>query len=217
MPNWGGGAQGAIGGASRGAAIGSIVPGIGTGIGAGIGAIAGGLKGLFGGKKKSPLDPTNIGSQYQEFANTGGYSPEDVANIRSRALSPTRAVYANAQRNVNRQRALQGGYSPGFGALQARMAREQGQGLSDVSTGTEAELAQMIQGGRLQGLEGMSRLYGIKQTTPSDYQRKLRSAEGTMGMIGNIGGSLMNAFGDRGGGGVGGNQRLSYDDLRGMF
>jgi|SRR6186713_656781 len=93
---------------------------------------------------------------FQQFAQTGGFSPEDLANIRARAVSPVRAVYANAQQNVNRQRALQGGYSPGFNVLQARMAREQGQGISDAATNAEAGLAEMVQKGKLAGLQGMA-------------------------------------------------------------
>jgi len=210
MPSIGGTLGGAASGAMKGAGIGSIIPGVGTGIGAGIGGIVGGIKGLFSKKKApaiaptptqgDPLDPNNIAAQYQQFSNTGGYSPEDVSNIRSRALSPTRAVYANAQQNVNRQRSLQGGYSPGFGTLQARMAREQSQGLSDASTNTEAGLAQMIQEGKLKGLAGQSSLYGTRQNSPSDYQRKLSSIGGTASLIGNIGSSIMAGFG--GGNGI---------------
>jgi hypothetical protein len=54
MPNWGGGATGALSGAGKGAAIGSVVPVLGTGVGAGVGAIIGGIKGLFSKKKKKP-------------------------------------------------------------------------------------------------------------------------------------------------------------------
>lgn len=93
---------------------------------------------------------------FSEFAKTGGFSPTDLANIRARAVSPVRAVYSNAQREVNRQRSLQGGYSPGFGTLQARMAREQGQGVSDAATGAEANIAQMVQQGKLAGLHGLA-------------------------------------------------------------
>lgn len=95
-------------------------------------------------------------SGFQDFAKTGGFSAADLANIRARAVSPVRAVYANAQQNVNRQRALQGGYSPGFGVLQARMAREQGQGISNAATDAEAAIAQMVQQGKLAGLQGMA-------------------------------------------------------------
>jgi len=93
---------------------------------------------------------------FQDFSKTGGFSAADLANIRARAISPVRAVYANAQQNVNRQRALQGGYSPGFNVLQSRMAREQGQGISDASTNAEASIAEMVQQGKLAGLQGMA-------------------------------------------------------------
>lgn len=95
-------------------------------------------------------------SGFQDFAQSGGFSAADLANIRARAVSPVRAVYANAQQNVNRQRALQGGYSPGFGVLQARMAREQGQGIADAATNAEGSIAQMVQQGKLAGLQGMA-------------------------------------------------------------
>lgn len=99
--------------------------------------------------------PISFGG-FQDFAKTGGFSAADLANIRARAVSPVRAIYQNAQQNVNRQRALQGGYSPGFGVLQARMAREQGQGISDAATNAEASIAEMVQQGKLAGLQGMA-------------------------------------------------------------
>jgi hypothetical protein len=95
-------------------------------------------------------------SGFQDFSKTGGFSAADLANIRARAVSPVRAVYARAQEGVNRQRALQGGYSPGFGVLQARMARQQGQGISDAATNAEAAIAEMVQQGKLAGLQGMA-------------------------------------------------------------
>lgn len=93
---------------------------------------------------------------YGKFAETGGFTPEQISAIRARGISPVRSVYANAERNVNRQRALQGGYSPGFGALTARMAREQGQSIADASTNVEASLAGLVQQGKLRGLSGLA-------------------------------------------------------------
>jgi hypothetical protein len=143
------------------------------------------------------VDYGDIMGRYREFADTGGYSPDDIANMRSRALSPTRAVYANAQRNVNRQRALQGGYSPGSGVLQARMAREQSQGLSDANTNVEAQLAQMKQQGRLAGIGGMNQAYG---TTPGMasmygnlYNQRLNALTDLQGLQNQLGLGTMNA------------------------
>lgn len=99
--------------------------------------------------------PISFGG-FQDFSKTGGFSASDLANIRARAVSPVRAAYQNAQQNVNRQRSLQGGYSPGFGVLQARMQRQQGQGISDAATNAEASIAEMVQQGKLAGLQGMA-------------------------------------------------------------
>lgn len=93
---------------------------------------------------------------FQDFSKTGGFSPGDLSNIRARAVSPVRAAYAQAQQGVNRQSALQGGYSPGKGVLQARMAREQGSAASDAATNAEASIAEMVQQGKLSGLQGMA-------------------------------------------------------------
>lgn len=100
-------------------------------------------------------DYGNVMNKFGEFSQTGGFSPEDLANIRSRAISPTRAVYSNAQQGLDRNRALQGGYSPNYAASSAKMAREMSQGLSDASTNAEASIAEMTQRGKLAGLQGM--------------------------------------------------------------
>ena len=109
-----------------------------------------------GGGGGFPKEYGEVMSGYRDFSKTGGFSPMDISNMRSRAVSPVRAVYANAMQNVERQRALQGGYSPGFGALQSRMARERSSGTSDAAINAEAELAGQIQQGKLAGLSGMA-------------------------------------------------------------
>jgi len=113
-----------------------------------------------------------IQAGYQNFANTGGFSPTDVSNIRARALAPTNAVYDAAQRGVERQRSLQGGYSPGFGTLMSRMAREKSQQLSDANLGVESNMAEMIRQGKLQGLQGLESvnrgMAGLYGTAPGE-------------------------------------------------
>jgi len=105
-------------------------------------------------------DYDKLMSGYDDWSKTGGYSPDDIANIRSRAVSPIRAAYANANRDVDRQLALQGGYSPGFGTLKARLARESSSGMSDAATNANAEIAQMVNSGKRFGMQGMSQTYG---------------------------------------------------------
>ena len=102
---------------------------------------------------------SRIMSGYQNFADTGGFSPEDLANLRARSMSPIRAVYANAIRNVERNKALQGGYSPNYGAQMAKLSREQSISQAEHSLNTEADLAEMVQRNKLAGLGGMLDTY----------------------------------------------------------
>jgi hypothetical protein len=101
----------------------------------------------------------DVNARFTDFANTGGYSPMDISNIRSRAISPIRGIYAGANREVDRQRSLQGGYSPGYGVLKSRMAREQSSALSDASTNVEGMIAQLRNAGKQYGTTGLFNTY----------------------------------------------------------
>lgn len=92
---------------------------------------------------------------YRNFVQTGGFSPQDIADMRARAISPTRAVYQNALQNVQRQRALQP-YSPNAIAAQAKMARDVGQNISDANVNANAAIAQAVQQGKEFGTSGLS-------------------------------------------------------------
>jgi hypothetical protein len=105
-------------------------------------------------------DPFKSYGGFEEFSTTGGYSRNDIANMRARGASPVRAAYANAEREVGRQRSLQGGYSPNAVATMAKMAREQGQASADAMQNVEAGLAEARNKGRLAGLTGMSGIEG---------------------------------------------------------
>lgn len=93
-------------------------------------------------------DVTGSISNLRDLASTGGYSPSDIAAIRERGISPIRSIYASAQRNLDRSRALQGGYSPGYAAAQVRMARDLSNKISDQTTNVNAQVAQMVAEGK---------------------------------------------------------------------
>ncbi len=108
-------------------------------------------------------DPETFGraiSGYTDFANTGGYSPQDIQELRARGISPIRAAYGNAMMQLDRQRSLQGGYSPNFTAATAQMQRELPQQLSDATTNVNAQLAEAIRSGKLAGLSGLTGIGG---------------------------------------------------------
>lgn len=108
-------------------------------------------------------DYGNLMGGFKNFAETGGFTPEDLADFRARAVAPIRSAYAGANREVDRARALSGGSMPGYAVLKARMARDSSQGMSDASINANAAIADMVQRGKLSGLQGGSNLYG---TTP---------------------------------------------------
>lgn len=144
------------------------------------GNIMAGYQGLL--NKGPSADIAASTANLKDLAGTGGISDADAANIRARGVSPIRAAYATAQRNTDRQRGLQGGYSPNYGAVQAKLAREGSESLAAGNTNVEAAIAEMRAKGRLQAggayanaagqqdnstqnaLQGMASLYG---TTPA--------------------------------------------------
>jgi len=147
-----------------------------AGEGGGGGGGGGGAVGNFDAFTVSPgragySDPFASYGGMQEFASTGGYSANDIANMRARGVSPIRAAYANAEREVGRQRSLQGGYAPNAIAAQVKMAREQGQAAADATQNVEAGLAEARNRGRQFGLTGMGNIEGQRLSADVDLSK----------------------------------------------
>lgn len=117
---------------------------------------------------------------YGEFIKSGGYSPQDIASIRARAIAPTRAVYQNSMNDINRQKRLGGGYAPNAIAARAKMGRDLSSSLSDANTNAEGMIAQLINQGKQFGTSGevgrqlqtrgaMSNLYGTAPGMASTF------------------------------------------------
>lgn len=170
-----------------------------------------GYQNFAGGGRDMSLDPKYSGqldnaiSGYQNFANTGGFSDQDIQDLRARAISPTRSVYASAQTDIDRQRSLQGGYSPNYTAASAKLARDLADSISGANVNANASIAQMVQQGKLAGLGGLSdvslqqqqmksaidqinnqmRLSGLSGMTEAD-QAQLAQRLGAMSGMGNL-------------------------------
>jgi hypothetical protein len=104
------------------------------------------------------FNPTTGYGDLQELAETGGLGEAGISSLRERGISPIRSVYANAMRQMQRQQALQGGYSPNAPAAQARMARELSEQIGGTTTNVNAQIAQMVQQGRLQAAPALANL-----------------------------------------------------------
>jgi hypothetical protein len=88
-------------------------------------------------------------SVLKELSRTGGYNDADLSSLRARGASPIRAAYAKAERDLNRTKAIQGGYAPGFAAASLRMAREQGDMASEAMQKVNADIAEKVASGRI--------------------------------------------------------------------
>src|SRR5215203_4115114 len=94
----------------------------------------------------------------RDFTKTGGFSDSDLSNLRERAVSPIRSIYSSAQRNMDRQKNLSGGYAPNAGAANAKMARESSYIMGDQLTKANAGIAEMVQRGKLSGAQSLAPL-----------------------------------------------------------
>lgn len=103
---------------------------------------------------------------------TGGYSPEDIANIRARAVSPVRAVYGNATRNLARQRSLQGGYSPNFTAATTKMARDMSSSLSGALTDANVGIAQNVAQNKLAATSPYAQITAAENARRNEFEQQ---------------------------------------------
>lgn len=94
---------------------------------------------------------------YRDFANTGGYSAQDIQDLRARGMSPITSAYGNTMRELDRARALGGaGGSTNYIAALSRAQRDQPQQLSDAMQNVNAGLAESIRQGKEFGLSGIT-------------------------------------------------------------
>lgn len=112
---------------------------------------------------------------FDEFAKTGGISPEQAAMMRARSTSTIPSFYKQMQDDSNRMASIQGGYGPGRAAMQARSARDQATAGATAAREAELGISQQQREGRewggtnianseaaLQSLLSSNRLSGLK-------------------------------------------------------
>lgn len=93
---------------------------------------------------------------YSEFAKTGGYSGQDIQELRARGMSPIRSAYGNTMMEMDRARSLGGGGgAPNYIAAASKAQRELPGQMADAMTTVNADLADKIRQGRLSGLAGL--------------------------------------------------------------
>lgn len=116
---------------------------------------------------------------YGEFAQTGGLSAQNQADLRARGISPIRSAYGNTMRELDRAKAIGGpGGSSNYIAARASAQRQLPQQLADATQNVNAGIAEMVQRGRLSGLSGLGQL--ATQDTGFGQQAQLANQEALM-------------------------------------
>lgn len=164
--------------------------------------IMGGLKSQYGQAKNlsgytPSADVTSSVQNLGELSRTGGYDAQAIADLRARGISPIRAIYANANRDINRKASLAGSSAANLGALKARMAREQSAGISDQVSNINAQIAQNVAQNRLQASPAYASAAGavddrsidwdkFRYSLPNDILSRMTSLYGTTPGLSNM-------------------------------
>jgi len=119
---------------------------------------------------------------FQDFANTGGFSQSGLDAIRERSVAPTRAIYEQGQSQMTRQANATGNQNTA--AARARMMRDSNSAISDATTANEANMAGLVQQGRLAGNQGLAQVAksGMDARTAVETMDQNMRAQGLAGM-----------------------------------
>ena len=145
----------------------------------------------------------------KNLVDTGGLSDAEAGDLRARGISPIRAVYGNMEREMGRNRALSGGYSPSFNATAARMAREGSESIAGATTNVNAKIAEMRQAGKLSAAPQYANLANSK--TQGMNQVGLANARNKIDFSANKG-NLMQGMGSL----INSKNNVPMDALKGM-
>jgi len=96
----------------------------------------------------------NSQKTFQDFADTGGFTPQGIQDMRARGMSPITSAYGDTISKLGQANTLGGG-AANYTAALSQAQRQLPQQLSDAEQGVNASLAQMIQQGRLSGAQGL--------------------------------------------------------------
>lgn len=122
-------------------------------------------------------DTTSALANLKDLTETGGLSGADQQNLRARGISPIRSMYATAQRDLDRNRRLSGGYSPNFGAVTSKMTRDMSSQIADQMDNVNARIAEMVQSGKLSAAPNYASAAQSEANLKSQFDLSNRDAE----------------------------------------
>jgi hypothetical protein len=138
------------------------------------------------------LDPNSEAmAGYRNYAQTGGWSPEQRAEFRNRATSVIPAMYQQGRNDLATNTALTGGYNPALAASLAKMNRQGAQELATAARNAEVDLGSQIREGEKWGIAGLGDMekaamqgkqYGATGLSGLESQRLSAIEKGAQGL-----------------------------------
>jgi hypothetical protein len=145
-------------------------------------------------------------SGYQDFATTGGMTPQQQAQFMRTSTAGVPAAFDVMKSEAMRQKSLTGGLGPG-GQI-SQMARQEGETAARANTAAEVALSDQLRQGKLAGLGGLTDV-GRAQTGLMGQQNQLFNTQ--TGEISDIGKQILARLGiDTS------NQQLSLETLQSL-
>ena len=167
-----------------------------------IGGDIAGLRGIgeTGGISAEDQARARGGGIYEEFGKTGGYTPQQIEDIRRRSTNPIASMYQNMQNELSRARRIGGGSTAMAAAAASKLSREGARGIGETALAAETDIAGQQRAGRQWGAQGMTQSELALQQQLS--QNKLAGLTGAIGgergMAGDIAGTRLGAAGQLG-------------------
>ena len=100
---------------------------------------------------------------FDDFAQTGGVSAGDAANLRKRATSGVPAFYGAMSEDMNRARRIGGGSSAMGNAAALKLARERSRGVSEAALNAELGITDRVREGKQWGAGNIAQSEGALQ------------------------------------------------------
>lgn len=146
---------------------------------AGVSGDVSGLRtiGRLGAGSEEAVGRIRGGGVYDDFAKTGGFSNDDISNIRTRATSPLASYYGGMRTDIERLNRINGS-SAGNTALLARMGKDRARAIGDTSLAAETDISDRVRAGKQWGATNMS---GAEQFLGNQQIAGLTSAAGIEG------------------------------------
>jgi hypothetical protein len=146
---------------------------------------------------------TETGQFFRNLMNTGGYSEDELGDIRSAGNRIIPSFFANLRNEMRTSQNATGGYSPGYSASAASMARDAAHQSQEAALDTELGISDRVRQGKLTGAGTLNDMFMGGMGGASALERAIVEAnlqnEGlnlqAQGMKGNLLGNVAQGYG----------------------